>query len=83
MALSKVSRRWLTSIPAAVRQALGIEEGDHLLWEIDEERRVAIVKVLKNPLRQLRGKYDDPRLTYENVEELADKIASGEADAGD
>ncbi len=68
----------MTSIPAKVRKALGIEEGDELVWEVVEERGVAIVKVVKNPLKQLEGKYSDPNLTYEKVEELADRLVVGE-----
>ncbi len=68
----------MTSIPAKVRKALGIEEGDELVWEVVEERGVVIVKVVKNPLKQLEGKYSDPNLTYEKVEELADRLVVGE-----
>ncbi len=78
MAVSRVSKKGLTSIPARVRKALGIEEGDELVWEVVEERGVAIVKVVKNPLKQLEGKYSDPNLTYEKVEELADRLVVGE-----
>ncbi len=78
MAVSRVSKKGLTSIPAKVRKALGIEEGDELVWEVVEERGVAIVKVVKNPLKQLEGKYSDPNLTYEKVEELADRLVVGE-----
>ncbi len=77
MATSRVSRKGLTNIPAKVRKALGIEEGDVLIWEVDEERGIAIVKVVKNPVKYLKGKYDDPNLTYEKVEELADKLVVG------
>ena len=48
------------------------------MWEVVEERGVVIVKVVKNPLKQLEGKYSDPNLTYEKVEELADRLVVGE-----
>lgn len=78
MAVSRVSRKGLTSVPAVVRRVLGIEEGDLLVWEVDEARGVAIVRVIKNPVKYLRGKYSDPRITYESVEESADKIIARE-----
>lgn len=83
MRVSRVSRKGLTSIPAGVRRALGIGEGDVLVWEVDEERGVAVVRVVKNPLRCLRGKYSDPDLVYERVEELADRLIEGVVDARD
>ena len=79
MEVSSVSRKGLTTVPAGVRRALGVEEGDVLVWEVDEKRNVAIVKAVKNPIKFLRGRYDDPSLTYERVEELVAR----EACAGD
>ncbi len=81
MAVSRVSRKGLTSIPAKVRKALGIEEGDMLVWEVNEKHNVAIVRVIKNPIKHLKGKYSDPNLTYDRVEELADKLVMGELHA--
>jgi AbrB family looped-hinge helix DNA binding protein len=82
METSRVSRKGLTTVPARVRRALSIEEGDTLLWEVDEERGWAVVRVAKNPLRILRGKYDDPNLAYEHVEEDADRVIAGLAGVG-
>ena len=76
--LSKVSKKGLTSIPARVRKAAKIEEGDFLSWEVDEKTKTIIVKVIKNPYKFLRGKYCDPNLTYENVEGEAEKLLFGE-----
>ena len=81
MILSKVSKKGLVSIPSVVKRALNIEEGDYLVWEIDEEKRIAVVKVLKNPLKSLSGKYDDPNLIYDKVEEEADRIILRELNA--
>lgn len=87
MEASRVSRKGLTTIPARVRRALGIEEGDTLLWEVDDERGWAVVRVAKNPLRLLRGKYNDPNLSYSRVEGEADRViaelAKGERRARD
>lgn len=80
MGVSRVSKKWLTTVPADVRKALGVEEGDALLWEIGGEG-VAIVRVLKNPLKSLKGKYNDPRIAYEAIEGLADALIEREADA--
>ncbi len=81
MALSKVSRKGLVNIPARVRRLLGIEEGDYLVWDVDVEKKVAIIRVIKHPYKYLKGKYNDPRLAYNVVEEKADKLILGEANA--
>jgi len=83
MEVSSVSKKGLTTVPAGVRRALGVEEGDVLVWEVDEKRNVAVVKAVKNPIKFLRGRYDDPSLTYERVEEQADELVAREAYAGD
>lgn len=83
MVVSKVSKKGLTNVPVRVRRALGVEEGDMLLWEVDEGLKVVRVKVLKNPIRALVGKYRDVGLTYENVEEKADRLLAGELNASD
>ncbi len=73
-ACSRVSRKGLTTIPAWVRRELGIEKGDFLIWEVDRERGSISVRVVKNPLKHLKGKYNDPQLSYEAVEEVADSL---------
>ncbi len=60
---------------------MGIEEGDYLIWDIDPNKKIVVVRVLKNPYKYLKGKYNDPRLTYEEVEEKADRLLMGEARA--
>jgi len=77
MPISGVSRKCLTSIPADVRRRLGIEEGDMLAWEVDEGGRYAIIRVIKNPLRVLRGKYSRRDLTYDEVEGVTDNLTEG------
>lgn len=68
-----MSKKWLTTIPADVRRSLGLEEGDSLMWEVDASKKIAVVRVVKEPLKFLKGKYRDPNLRYELVEEIADK----------
>ncbi|MCD6510349.1 MAG: AbrB/MazE/SpoVT family DNA-binding domain-containing protein [Thermoprotei archaeon] len=79
MELSKVSRKFLVNIPVKVRKALGIEIGDLLAWDIDEKRRLATIRVVKNPYKVLCGKYRDPNIVYELVEESVDELLMKEA----
>lgn len=48
MLKTKVNRRWRTTVPAAVREALNLTPGDRLFWEIRGEeaiiRRAGAVK---------------------------------------
>jgi AbrB family looped-hinge helix DNA binding protein len=69
---SRISRKFLVSIPANVRKALGLEVGDILMWDVEEDK--VIVRVMKKSVKALRGKYDDPSLTYDSVEEKADEL---------
>jgi AbrB family looped-hinge helix DNA binding protein len=69
---SRVSRKFLTSIPAKVRKTLGLEVGDILMWDVEGDK--IVVRIMKNPVKALRGKYDDPSLTYDSVEEKADEL---------
>lgn len=77
--ISKISKKGLITIPLRIKEKLGAEEGDFLEWEVKEG--YAIVRVIKNPYRLLRGKYKDPELTYEKVEGLADRLLEEEIDA--
>ncbi|MEM2849913.1 MAG: hypothetical protein QXI36_06545 [Candidatus Bathyarchaeia archaeon] len=72
--LSRVSRKWLTTIPVDVRRSLSVEEGDAISWEVDASKKIATVIVVKEPLKFLKGKYSDPNLRYEDIEKTADKI---------
>jgi AbrB family looped-hinge helix DNA binding protein len=78
--LSKVSKKGLTTIPAKIKNALGVEEGDYLEWSVIGDK--AVVRVVKNPYKFLKGRHDDPGLTYEAVEGEADNILGREAGAG-
>lgn len=73
----------MTTIPSSVRKKLGIEDGDILIWEVDKERDIAVVKIVKDPLKSLKGKYSLEELRYDLVEEEADKLIEGELGGGD
>lgn len=81
MILSKVSKKWLVNIPAEIRKRFRIQEGDYLAWEMNEKDNIITIRIIKNPLRALTGKYDDPNLTYDVVEDLAEKISLREINA--
>ncbi|HID17776.1 TPA: hypothetical protein EYP26_05735 [Candidatus Bathyarchaeota archaeon] len=68
MKLSKVSKKGLTSARAK------IEEGNLLAWEFNEKTGVITVKPIKSPYRFLKGRLNDPSLTYEKVEGAGDKL---------
>lgn len=51
---SKVTRRWQTVIPAAIRKELNVKEGDRLVWIVDG-KSIRVVALSANPLRALRG----------------------------
>lgn len=72
MEFSRISRKFLVSIPAKVRKALGLEVGDILMWDVEGDK--VVIRIMKNPVKALRGKYDDPSLTYDSVEEKADEL---------
>jgi AbrB family looped-hinge helix DNA binding protein len=74
---SKVSKKYLTSVPAGIRKVLGLEVGDILVWRVENGK--VIIEVIKNPAKALRGKYEDPLLTYDVVEEKADELIMREA----
>jgi antitoxin PrlF len=40
MLKTTVSRRWRTTVPAAVREALNLTPGDRLVWEIQGEEAI-------------------------------------------
>ena len=81
MEVSRVSKKGLTNIPAKIRKALDIEEGDLFEWRIDKKQNMIVIKVIKNPAKYLKGKYDDINLVYDKVEELADRLVMRELHA--
>jgi bifunctional DNA-binding transcriptional regulator/antitoxin component of YhaV-PrlF toxin-antitoxin module len=71
------AKKYLTIVPAGIRKVLGLEVGDILVWRVENGK--VIIEVIKNPARALRGKYEDPLLTYDVVEEKADEVIMREA----
>ncbi len=51
---SRVYGNGATVVPSEVRHALGIEVGDVLVWTVDEESGVAIIRVEKDVARDVR-----------------------------
>jgi AbrB family looped-hinge helix DNA binding protein len=51
---TRVTRRWQTVIPAAIRNRYQIKEGDTLVW-IDDGESIRVVPVPSNPIKALRG----------------------------
>jgi AbrB family looped-hinge helix DNA binding protein len=74
---SKVSKKYLTIVPAGIRKVLGLEVGDILVWRVENGK--VMIEVIKNPAKALRGKYEDSLLTYDVVEEKADEVIMREA----
>ena len=66
----KVSKRYQVAIPREIRKALGIKEGDRVLFEIEgDEIRI---KKLRNFLElegSLKGKFLSPEEIRERTEE--------------
>jgi antitoxin PrlF len=56
MLKTKVSRRWRTTVPAAVRKALDLAPGDPLVWEIQGE-----AAIVRRP-GAVAAEEDDPAL---------------------
>jgi len=79
--ISRVSKKGLITIPAKIRRKFNIKEGDLISWYLDEKNNVIILHVIKDPVKYLEGKYKDPKLSYERVEETADKLMLGELNA--
>lgn len=76
MIRSRVSQKWLTTIPKEVREFLGLRVGDTLVWRLIRRggRKVVLVEKEEDPYELLRGIRCDPELTFEKVRGLADKI---------
>ncbi|MEM2739814.1 MAG: hypothetical protein QXQ29_03335 [Candidatus Bathyarchaeia archaeon] len=45
----------MTTIPEDVKRSLCIEEGDAILWEVDASSNIATVRVVKDPIKILKG----------------------------
>lgn len=75
--VSRVSKKGLVTIPAEIRRRLNIQDGDLVAWDIDEKDKIIILRIIKDPLKYLKGKYQDNKIVYEEVEETADNLIQG------
>ena len=67
MVTSKLTSKAQTTVPQAVRAALGLSEGDELLYEIDGEN--VVLKKVRRPV------VDDPFATFHEWDGDADRKA--------
>lgn len=55
MAISaRISKSGQVTIPAEIRQKLGVKPGDTVLWRVDEEGKIEVERV-KYTFQELRG----------------------------
>ncbi len=83
MSTSKISRKGLTTVPKEIREALGISVGDRISWRLHRAGSNFIVEIeaLKNPEKFLKGRRSSEKLTYQRLEEEADRLLAREASA--
>jgi len=76
MAKSKVSAKWLTTIPKEVREFLGLNVGDTLIWKLikNGQKKFVIIEKEVDSYEVLKGIRNNPELTFEKVKYLADEI---------
>jgi antitoxin PrlF len=55
MSIARVTSKGQVTIPAEVRRALGIDQGDDLIFEVTAERSVQLRVVKRRPLSELYG----------------------------
>jgi len=71
---SRISKKWLTTVPAEVRRALNLKVGDVIRWRVLEDGKTVVVDKEEDPLSFLTGRRADPDTTYDKVEGLADEL---------
>ncbi len=67
MITSKLTSKAQTTIPQPVRQALGLKEGDELIYEIDKDR------VVLSKVRPALSGFEDPFATFVEWDSPADR----------
>jgi antitoxin PrlF len=82
--LTTVTAKGQITIPKAIREAVGIAEGDHLLLVV-EENHVLLIPMPQRPLRELFGALPATRpypgteaIRREFHEELGQRVAQGD-----
>jgi AbrB family looped-hinge helix DNA binding protein len=61
--VSKVYERGQTVVPKRIREALAIESGGRLQWQV-HERVIQVIPIPANPVRALRGLLKGTGYTY-------------------
>ena len=74
---TEVQRRFTTTIPKRVREALGLKEGTGLFWEVEEGRMVVYPATYHSLRGVLKGKADLTREAKEAAEEWFLREAEG------
>ena len=73
-----LTRRWQTVVPAEIRRALHINEGDKLVWIFDGTD-LRVLPVPSNPIAALRGSGKGQKLTEKL---LAARLGVDDVDRG-
>jgi len=76
MSTSKISKKGLTTVPKEIRESLGLNVGDRLVWSITSQQGTKIIEIVpvKDPYTFLKGIRNDENLTYDKIEEVADRL---------
>ena len=81
MTESAITLRGQTTLPKAVRQALGLRPGDRLRYVILDDGEVRLLR--RGSVRDLAGLLHDPgRTQAASLEDMDAGIAAGAADRG-
>jgi AbrB family looped-hinge helix DNA binding protein len=77
MSISKISDKGLTTIPKRIRKKLNLKKGDKIHWiEYGIDR--AIITVIHDPFKFLKGRHSKLNLKYEELEHEADNLLERE-----
>lgn len=77
MSISKISDKGLTTIPKSIRKKLNMKKGDKIHWiEYGVDR--AIITVIRDPFKFLKGRHTKLGLKYEELEHKADALLEQE-----
>lgn len=69
MAIATVTSKGQITIPASVRQALGLDAGDRVLFVELEKGQFALMAATSS-IRELKGRYRDPKRAPASVDEM-------------
>ena len=76
---STITARGQTTLPSAVRQALGLKPGDRLRYVLLDDGEVRLMRT--RPVSELAGMLHHPDRTPVTLEEMERAIAEGAQDA--